>query len=305
MQVPFLTYTPADFQARSGLRSSAQEGTTAINAEYALALCRYELRLNEVANFERNHNITERWTWDHPQYNEALEYVQQHTFIRAVEELEGLVIQRLAELSKANLAGTGYKMRKHLSKVITRRSTTIRTALERYNKLAPRQCPPRPRLDFVDVIGYSTFGEFELLKYSRYNILEKPWMKLLNREMSMKFFRLVQSRKEIERLNVEVRWLQAWVDFDNDKLQMAVSTFEANGMDNMAAEMHEWYLYRHRINDIHRSRLSKIYGLMGYTGVVPSCVKDPMGNQDHNNEELDEVASDEVLRLSNTLQHMK
>ncbi|KAI6012899.1 hypothetical protein BKA83DRAFT_4063727, partial [Pisolithus microcarpus] len=304
-QVPFLTYTPADFQARSGLRSSAQEGTMAINAEYASALRRYELRLNEVANFEQNHNITEHWTRDHPQYNEALEYVRQRTFIQAIEELEGLVVQRLAELSKANLAGTGYKMRKHLSKAITRRSTTICTALERYNKLAPRQCPPRPRLDFADVIGYSTFGEFELLKYSRYNILEKPWMKPLNREMSMKFFRLVRSREEIERLNVEVRRLQAWVDFDDDKLQMAVSTFEANGMDNMAAEMREWYLYWHRINDIHCSHLSKIYGLTGYTGVVPSCVKDPMGNQDHNDEELDEVASDEVLRLSDTLEHMK
>ncbi|KAI5985795.1 hypothetical protein EDD15DRAFT_2373911 [Pisolithus albus] len=285
-QVPFLTYTPADFQARGGLRSSAQAGTTAINAEYASALRRYELRLNEVANFKRSHNITKRWTRDHPQYNEALEYVRQRTFIRAVEELEGLVVQRLAELSKANLAGTGYKMRKHLSKAITRRSATIRTALERYNKLAPRQCPPRPKLDYADVIGYSTFGEFELLKYSRYNILEKPWMKPLNREMSMKFFRL------------------AWVDSDDDKLQTAVSTFEANGMDNKAAEMREWYLYRHRINDIHRSRLSKIYGLTGYTGVVPSCVKDPMGNQDHNDEELDEVASDEVLRLGDTLEHM-
>ncbi|KAI5990759.1 hypothetical protein EDD15DRAFT_2388711 [Pisolithus albus] len=305
MQVPFLTYTPADFQAHGGLRSSAQEGTTAINAEYASALCPYELRLNEVANFERSHNITEHWTWDHPQYNEALEYVWQHTFIRAVEELEGLVVQRLAELSKANLAGTGYKMRKHLSKAITRRSATIHTALERYNKLAPHQCPPRPKLDYADVIGYSTFGEFELLKYSRYNILEKPWMKLLNREMSMKFFRLVRSHEEIERLNVEVRRLQAWVDSHDDKLQMAVSTFEANGMDNKAAEMREWYLYQHRINDIHCSRLSKIYGLTGYTGVVPSCMKDLMGNQDHNDEELDEVASDEVLRLGDTLEHMK
>ncbi|KAI5988573.1 hypothetical protein EDD15DRAFT_2172307, partial [Pisolithus albus] len=162
-----------------------------------------------------------------------------------------------------------------------------------------------PKLDYADVIGYSTFGEFELLKYSHYNILEKPWMKPLNREMSMKFFRLVRSREEIERLNVEVRQLQAWVDSDNDKLQTAVSTFEANGMDNMAAEMCEWYLYWHRINDIHCSHLSKIYGLMGYTGVVPSCMKDPMGNQDHNDEELDEVASDEVLRLGDTLEHMK
>jgi len=36
-----------------------------------------------------------------------LEYSQHREFIRAVEELENLVVQRLFELSKANLASTG------------------------------------------------------------------------------------------------------------------------------------------------------------------------------------------------------
>ena len=36
-----------------------------------------------------------------------LEYSRQRQFIRAVEELENLVVQRLFELSKANLASTG------------------------------------------------------------------------------------------------------------------------------------------------------------------------------------------------------
>ncbi|KAI6023288.1 hypothetical protein EDC04DRAFT_2900612 [Pisolithus marmoratus] len=276
-----------------------------INTEYASALCQYELRLNEVANFKHNHNITECWTQDHPQYDKALEYVQQCTFICTIEELKGLVIQHLAELSKANLAGTGYKMQKHISKAITRHSTTICTALEHFNKLAPCQCPPRPKLDFTDVIGYLTFGEFELLKYSCYDILEKPWMKLLNQEMSLKFFRLLQSHKEIEHLNVKVWQFQAWVDFNDDKLLSAVSMFKANGMDNMAAEMHKWHLYQHGVDNIHHSLLSKIYGLTGYTGVVPSCMENPIGNQDLNDEEVDEGASDEVVRLSDTLECMK
>ena len=36
-----------------------------------------------------------------------LEYSQHRQFIHVVEELEGLVVQRLFELSKANLASTG------------------------------------------------------------------------------------------------------------------------------------------------------------------------------------------------------
>lgn len=42
-----------------------------------------------------------------PQYQDAVKYVKNREFIRAVEVLEGLVVQRLFELSKANLASTG------------------------------------------------------------------------------------------------------------------------------------------------------------------------------------------------------
>ena len=34
----------------------------------------------------------------------------------------------------------------------------------------------------------------------------------------MKFFRLLRSQEEIERLNVEILRLQAWVDFDDENL---------------------------------------------------------------------------------------
>jgi hypothetical protein len=43
----------------------------------------------------------------HHEYTLALEYSCERHFVRTVEELEGLVIQRLFALSKANLAGTG------------------------------------------------------------------------------------------------------------------------------------------------------------------------------------------------------
>jgi hypothetical protein len=38
---------------------------------------------------------------------QAVQYSQERHFIRSVEELEGLVVRRLFEMSKANLAGTG------------------------------------------------------------------------------------------------------------------------------------------------------------------------------------------------------
>ena len=66
-------------------------------------------------------------------------------------------------------------MRKHISKALIRRSTAIRTALDHYNRLAPRQKPPRPKLEYSEVISYSTLGDFSLLKASRADVLTKPW----------------------------------------------------------------------------------------------------------------------------------
>ncbi|KAG2746697.1 hypothetical protein P692DRAFT_201686148, partial [Suillus brevipes Sb2] len=131
-----------------------------------------------------------QWTPHQPDYVQAVQYSQERHFIRSVEELEGLVVQRLFEMSKANLAGTGYKMRKYISKAITRCSAAIRTALDKCNILAPLQDPPRPVLDYSEVVGFISLGEFSLLKYSRHHILTKPWSVSANHEMAAKYFKL-------------------------------------------------------------------------------------------------------------------
>ena len=63
--------------------------------------------MNRADDTEHQLGVESRWTSDDPRYVEALTYVNNRTFIRAVEHLEGLVVQRLFELSKANLATTG------------------------------------------------------------------------------------------------------------------------------------------------------------------------------------------------------
>jgi hypothetical protein len=78
----------------------------AVSAEYSSAQHKYELQLNVVEHFEWQHGIQTRWSPDDPEYVAVQEYAKHCTFICVVEELEGLVVQRLFELSKANLAGT-------------------------------------------------------------------------------------------------------------------------------------------------------------------------------------------------------
>ncbi len=68
---------------------------------------RLEVAERTVETVERTLEIAERWKEGSDEYEAALEYVHNRRFIRAVDELERLVVQRLFELSKANLAGTG------------------------------------------------------------------------------------------------------------------------------------------------------------------------------------------------------
>ncbi|KAF8461318.1 hypothetical protein JB92DRAFT_2777964, partial [Gautieria morchelliformis] len=119
--------------------------------------------------------LNERWTHEHPAYQEAAAYINNQCFIRVVEQLEGLVVAWLFELAKANLMGTYYNMCKNISKAITQQSVAVHTALDKYSLLAPMQNPPCPCLEYRDVAGYGMLSDFELLEQSWHDITEKSW----------------------------------------------------------------------------------------------------------------------------------
>ncbi|KAG6369425.1 hypothetical protein JVT61DRAFT_14862 [Boletus reticuloceps] len=282
-QSPYLTYTPTNFTAESGLNYITRQCSNAMSAEYSSARRKYELQLNVVEHFERQHGIETRWSPDNPEYVGAAEYAKHRNFIRVVEELEGLVVQRLFELSKANLAGTGYKMRRHISKALTRRA----------------------------------LGEFSLLKISRSDVLSKPWAQPANREMLIKYFKVLRSKEEIIRLNVEIRRLAAWVDQDEKDIAAAEEIFRETGSDGLATETRLFYAERHRVNNIHRQILCKIYQMDGYSGQMPEGRTREEGghvNKDSNRdsddveeedeEDEDEEGASDVINLSACLERI-
>ena len=61
----------------------------------------------ELHAMEDRLDIAKRWTPDNPEFQHATRYSQIHTFQRAIDKLEGLVVQRLFELNKANVSQTG------------------------------------------------------------------------------------------------------------------------------------------------------------------------------------------------------
>jgi hypothetical protein len=100
--VSWMNYTP-DILASVGGQITTSDVHDSTRRK---ALEKLELALNTVQDLETRLGIEQRWSPENPEYVSATEYVNNRKFIRVVETLEGQVVARLFELSKANLMGT-------------------------------------------------------------------------------------------------------------------------------------------------------------------------------------------------------
>ncbi|KAL1741795.1 hypothetical protein HDZ31DRAFT_44648, partial [Schizophyllum fasciatum] len=254
-----LTIDLVQYPINSGkLSKEAEAAARAKEAERQALQHRLYACMGAADDTERLAGITERWKPADEQYRTALRYVQTRGFKRVVNKLEGLVVQRLTELGKANLAGTGYKLRQHISHNLSKRSETIRNALAKYNELAPKQDPPRPRIEYSDIVSYAYLGEFELLKYSKHAILERPWSTPTNRQMADKHHKIARAKEEVIRSTVEARRLRHRVDEEDATYRLAIARHSAAD-PLLAAELTWVYARQLRVNNVHRARLRKIY----------------------------------------------
>lgn len=79
----------------------------AIDKERQAISRRLERAECNVDNVERLLGVEPRWQRGDAEYQKVLEYINNRKFVRVVEELQGLVVSRLMELDKVNLAGSG------------------------------------------------------------------------------------------------------------------------------------------------------------------------------------------------------
>ncbi|KAF8510085.1 hypothetical protein JB92DRAFT_2728674, partial [Gautieria morchelliformis] len=271
--VKWLEYTPSSLALSGTLSAAEGSEVKALEAERCSTLRKLELAMNVVEDIERRLGLNERWTHEHPAYQEAAAYINNQGFIRVVERLEGLVVARLFELAKANLMGDkSYKMRKHIPKAITRQSVAVDTALDKYNLLAPMQNPLHPHLEYRDVAGYGMLADFELLKQSRHDITEKSWSIPANRLVASKYFKIVRAREGIQHLNIEICRMHTWVQDEDRQLKNAYQHLSST-QPELATELLSLFHVRSRVNNIHRAHLDTIYEFPGFTGVSRPGVK--------------------------------
>jgi hypothetical protein len=240
-----------------------------------------EFLQQELQKVEEHLDIGIRWTVESPEYQQAVEYLQIRHYQLAVDKLEGLVVQRLFELTKANLSQTGkrhrflgthtnlfigYKLRMHISKALQTRSKAIQRALKAYNEAALRLDPPRPKLIWSQIVEYTTLAEFELLRSgAREDIRNLDWAEMRHREASTCHLKILRAQEEIERLNIEVKRLATWMVDDEAHLQATIKKLE--GTEPLLAKaVTEFASDQKRVNSCLRATLEDIYQLEGYTG---------------------------------------
>ncbi|KAF8507268.1 hypothetical protein JB92DRAFT_2793630 [Gautieria morchelliformis] len=226
----------------------------------------YEFLQKEVMSIEETLDIAERWTPGCHEWEVAMSYNKIREYQLAVDKLEGLVVQRLFELTKANLSGTGYKLRVHISKSLQTRCKAIQSALKRYNQAAAKLVPPRPRLEWQEVVEYGTLAEFDLLRSAaREDIRKLPWADTVNRQVTIYSLRLERAKEEIARLNVEVARLNTWIHDSETEYEMQIHNLQAH-KPLLCEELKEQLQTWRRLNDYHRHKLKALFALPGYTG---------------------------------------
>ncbi|OSD02720.1 hypothetical protein PYCCODRAFT_1444831 [Trametes coccinea BRFM310] len=219
----------------------------------------------EVADMEAAMNIDVRWQPEDVAYRETLQYMATRKYQQALGKLQRLVILRLFELHKMNLAQTGYHMRTYIAKNLQRRCKAIRNAVNSYNAAAAALDPPHEALDWTKVSHYTFLEEFTLLQDTGNKLLEKRWAQPHVRETMRIARRIARAQEEIRNVNREARRLHTHIR-DKEALLTRVLTDLKGRADPLYGAVLEYSRHRRSANARNLAYLSRMYALDGFSG---------------------------------------
>ncbi|CAK5284899.1 unnamed protein product [Mycena citricolor] len=237
----------------------------AIRTRYRTTHTRHLLVEEEVARFEVEHKIEERWESGSAAYHDALITLSERRYCQALDTLEKLVVQRLLELTKLSVSGVGYKLRDKIGKALRTRAAAIQRALNDYNLAAKALNPPREELHWADIVQTTTLAEFDVLRNTRVDIRALPWTQPARREAATLYFGIKRSEEEIERLNVEIRRLVSFLLDEHADYQVAITANEGSN-PALASELSHRLVEKTRIAESIIERLVKTSRLLGFSG---------------------------------------
>ncbi|KAF7371636.1 hypothetical protein MVEN_00019100 [Mycena venus] len=256
------------------LKEAFKEGLTANGTVRRHARKNYDRAVKAVQEMEVKMDITVRWMVDDEEWEKAATLVASRRYRLAVNRLEQLVVKRLFELTKMNMSGTGYKLRKHIAKALQTRSKTIRAALHRYNEAAKSFSPPRHQLTWQEVIDFTFLSDFDILQDPEGNAAIRPWATPGARELMDTYFKIKRAREEIDRLNIEICQLVTYIKDEKEFLLSKEAEVRQTDPD-LAFFIRCYHLQRGRFDTVHLKKLIAFVKEAGpkFTGTLEPGVR--------------------------------
>ncbi|KAJ6599943.1 hypothetical protein DFH09DRAFT_901956 [Mycena vulgaris] len=239
--------------------------TRRLEAQRRHAMEMYERILLSVQDLEARMSIEPRWLPGSEEWKAAAILVARRRYQRALDQLQGLIIARMFELTKMNMSGTGYKLRKHIAKALQARSSAVKTALKNYNLAGARLRPPRAAMTWEQVVDYAFLSDFDLLRDGREDIREQPWAKPSGRIAMDMYFKIERAGEEIERLNLEIPRFLTYMRDEEDFLRRQERRVRQEHGTALAHQVHRYRMRQGRFNDDHRERLFKLARVPGFS----------------------------------------
>ncbi|KAG1739375.1 uncharacterized protein EDB91DRAFT_1237491 [Suillus paluster] len=208
---------------------------TSTEVDYVKALIDYEeaqasykaaqrdQKLEVVMDYEWQMALEAQWGEDHPECLKAQSRIMHRLYHKAVDDVERLVVMHLLELTKLQMSGLGYKLRTQISTALKSRANAVRNALQRYNKYAAQLDPPRPSLQWEQIVEYSFLAEFDLLHKTVGMVQAKHWVNPAYHHASTQYFEQQCAYEEICQLKIEVGRLLTRIRDDAINYPLAIS----------------------------------------------------------------------------------
>ncbi|KAJ7182983.1 hypothetical protein C8R43DRAFT_868822 [Mycena crocata] len=242
--------------------SEAQE-TRRIEAQRRHAAELMDKTLAAVQDLERRLSIIDRWRSGDAKWEATATMVEKRRYQRALDQLEGLIISRMFELAKVNMAG--YKMRKHIAKALQARSKAVKASIDRYNDAADAMTPAKPRLTWDQIVEYAFLADFDLLREGREDIREEPWARPAGRAAMDQHFKLLRAEEEIIRLNLEIPRLVTRIADEDKFLVYHEARLREEGKVALAHQVGVHRMERARFTPVHMERFAKLAKVPGFT----------------------------------------
>ncbi|KIJ15711.1 hypothetical protein PAXINDRAFT_162818 [Paxillus involutus ATCC 200175] len=226
----------------------------------------YEKDLAFVHKLEVKLGVEERWTAEHEEWRKAGLLVANCGYQHVLDTLESLVVAQIFELGRMNRAGTGYKL----------------------------PFSPRHMLSFEDVVEYTFLADFDLLRDTREDILQRPWASPTAQLTMDLYFKMCRAEEEKQCLDIEIQWFVMYLRDEDHYLWGCEDQLCSS--DPALAYQVEWYCnVRARYNDYHLCKLSNLASLPGFGGSLSA------GPEEEEKEETSEECScalEEVLLVA-------